>query len=169
MIMQGRAPLRLTRVGLLTIAFAAALVLPGWAAPQDPPPPPPPPAPPVRAQTPPPPPPAPPPARATRQQPPPPPPAVRTALPSRALRVHVEDIGALPADGQELLKTFNADVEAIEREADQKIEARREALVKALEALQDEHTKAGRLDEALAIRNYLRGVGSRLRYFIRRR
>jgi hypothetical protein len=81
----------------------------------------------------------------------------------------VDRIGSLPADGQELAKAFNADVEAIEREADQKIEARRDALVKALEALQDEHTKAGRLDEALAIRNYLRGIGSRAWYPIRRR
>jgi hypothetical protein len=77
---------------------------------------------------------------------------------------------SLPADGQELLKGFNADVDAIQREADQKTAARREALVKELEALQAEHTKAGRLDEAIAIRDFLRAglPGSYFRYVIRR-
>jgi hypothetical protein len=61
----------------------------------------------------------------------------------------------LPADGQDLVKAFQADVDAIQREAEQKSNARRDELIKALQALQEEHTKAGRLDQAVAIRDYL--------------
>jgi len=171
MIMQGRAPLRLTKAGLLGLVFAAALVLPGWAASQDPLPPPPPSPPPASAQTPKPPPPllpAPGSVQTPKPPPPPPPPAQRAArrqlpprlvLPpspsGRKLQVRI-DRTDLPADGVELLQAFHSDVDAIQQEADQKVAARREALVKALEALQDEHTKAGRLDEAIKIRDYLR-------------
>ena len=168
MIMQGRAPLRLTRVGLLSLAFAAALVLPGWAAPQGVPPPPPPAAPPqrVETQTPPPPPPAPATTlrRATRQDPPPPPPPppaapqrIRVAKTAPDGKGYWVTIGpeTLPADGQNLVKTFHDDLDAIQREAEQKSTARRDELIKALQALQEEHTKAGRLDQAIAIRDYL--------------
>jgi hypothetical protein len=72
----------------------------------------------------------------------------------RNLTVRVQP--PLPDGGQQLLDGFTSDREAIQREADQKIQARREALVKAFEALQEEYTKAGKLDEAIAIRNYLR-------------
>ena len=65
----------------------------------------------------------------------------------------------LPAEGQSLLKSYEADVDAIYREVDPKIEARRQAAIKALEALQDQYTKAGKLDEAVAIRDYLRAGG----------
>jgi beta-lactamase regulating signal transducer with metallopeptidase domain len=161
MIMQGRAPLRLTRIGLVSLAVAAALVLPAWAAQQDPPPPPPPP--PARVQTP---------------KPPPPPPVpverdqrvrVQPRPPAKTLTVRINP--NLPADVQELVRGFEAEVDAIQREADQKIAARRESLVKTLEARQDEHTKAGRLDEALAIRDYLRsGLSDRtVRGIIRRK
>jgi hypothetical protein len=79
----------------------------------------------------------------------------------------------LPADGQELAKKFEADRDAIEQEADKKIEARRADLVKALQALQEQYTKAGKLDEAVAIRDYIKSgaatssLNSRIR-FIRR-
>lgn len=62
---------------------------------------------------------------------------------------------SLPADGQDLVKAFHADVDAIQREAEQKSNARRDELIKALQGLQEEHTKAGRLDQAIAIRDYL--------------
>jgi len=75
----------------------------------------------------------------------------------------------LPADGQELLKKFDADREAIEQEADKKVEARRAEFVKALEALQDQYTKAGKLDEAVAIRDYIKaGAGANLGWIKRR-
>jgi beta-lactamase regulating signal transducer with metallopeptidase domain len=65
----------------------------------------------------------------------------------------------LPAEGQQLVQTYDADVAAIQKEIEQKVEARRQAAVKSLEALQDQLTKAGKLDEALAIRDYLRAGG----------
>lgn len=65
----------------------------------------------------------------------------------------------LPADGQKLIESFKADSKAIREEADRKIDERREAVVKALQSLQEQYTKAGKLDEALAIRDYLRVGG----------
>lgn len=65
----------------------------------------------------------------------------------------------MPADGQELVKGFDAQREAIQKEVDQKIAANRAAVIKALEDLQDKYTKAGKLDEAVAIRDYLRAGG----------
>jgi len=173
MIMQGRTSLRLTRAGLFALGLVAAATLPGWAAAaQDPPPPPPPPVPVVRAI------PAPPPAPvlavpAPRQTPPAPPVPAATAPPPppKPVQVPVAPKAVppvpsklllwthqvrLPEDGQQLVDGFESDREAIEREIEQKIATRREALVKALEALQDQYTKAGKLDEAVAIRDYLR-------------
>jgi hypothetical protein len=65
----------------------------------------------------------------------------------------------LPADGQQLLDAYNTDVTAIQNEIAAKVEARRQAAIKALEALQDQYTKQGKLDEAVAIRDYLRAGG----------
>jgi hypothetical protein len=65
----------------------------------------------------------------------------------------------LPAEGQQLVETFDADVAAIYKEIEPKVEARRQAAIKSLEALQDQLTKAGKLDEAVAIRDYLRAGG----------
>jgi hypothetical protein len=80
---------------------------------------------------------------------------------------------SLPEEGQQLLEALDADLKAIQEEADQKMEARRASAIKALEALQEQYTKAGKLDEAVAIRDYLRagGPGSKLpfaRYVIKR-
>ena len=69
----------------------------------------------------------------------------------------------LPADAQKALKTYEADREAIEREIDTKLEARRVAVTKELEALQERFTKEGKLDEAVAIRDYLRAGGPSLK------
>jgi beta-lactamase regulating signal transducer with metallopeptidase domain len=209
MIMKGRAPLHLTRVGLLSLALMAAVIMPGWAAAsQDPPPPPPRPAvaavpvvaptqtPPLTAPTP-----AtrvqtpravvspspaasiqtpravstPSPAaraQATRQTPPPRPPVrARVLTPPKSLVVYIDRTGDnLPAEGQQLLKGFDADREAIQLEAEQKIEARLQALVKALEEMQEQYTKAGRLDEAVAIRDFLRSglPALKVRYALKR-
>ena len=62
----------------------------------------------------------------------------------------------LPAEGTALVDGFAADREAIEREVAERIEARRLELVASLERLQDEYTKAGKLDEAVAVRDFLR-------------
>jgi beta-lactamase regulating signal transducer with metallopeptidase domain len=196
MIMQGRAPLRLPMVGLVSLALVAAATLPAWATAQDPPPPPP--APVVKPVPPAPAPPAPPapPARVVGAVPsgqaqagravvtptaptqaPAAPSAVRAPRPAVAgqvapapspqggfARPAVAGIGRslatnLPADGQDLVKGFETQRDAIEKEADQKIAAGQEALMKALQDLQDKYAKAGKLDEAVAIRDYIRAGG----------
>lgn len=74
---------------------------------------------------------------------------------------------ALPADGQELFKKFDADRTAIELDADKKVEVRRAEFVKALQALQEQYTKAGKLDEAIAIRDYIKAGGGATPLFVR--
>jgi beta-lactamase regulating signal transducer with metallopeptidase domain len=171
MIMQGRAPVRLSRLALGTLVLAGAMTLPGWAAPQNPPAPPVPPPPPVPVEVVPTPPSPPPPpfardrvtSRQDPQKPPPPPPAppkpvplqVPVLTPPMRYTVHLRP-NNLPADAQDMLATYGSDLEAIQREAEQRAAARRTALIASLEALQAEHTKAGRLDEAVAIRDFLR-------------
>jgi len=85
--------------------------------------------------------------------------------------VYIDRSAELPAEGQQLLQGFEADRDAIQQEADKKIDARREALLKALQDLQDQLAKAGKLDEAVAIRDYLRagGPGGNVRYGLRRK
>ena len=74
-------------------------------------------------------------------------------------RFHGLQVTNLTEDGQKLIQGFEADREAIQKEVDQKIQARREAVIKELERLQDQYAKAGKLDEAVAIRDYLRAGG----------
>ena len=70
---------------------------------------------------------------------------------------------ALPAnlteEGKQLVDSFEKDRAAIEAEVAPKVAARREAAIKSLQALQEQYTKAGKLDEAVAIRDYLRAGG----------
>jgi hypothetical protein len=182
MIMTGRSPLRLPFVGLCALALVALASLPAWATAQQPPPPPPPPQ--AVRSTPPTQPPSPPPAPArtaraqtTRQVPPPPPPApartaVRKIQPPVAIALHRTRIPAnLPAEGKELLDAFTTEQETIQQEADRKAAASREAIVKALQDLQERYTKEGKLDEAVAIRDYLRagGPNSSLHYSLVRK
>ena len=186
MIMKGRAALRLPVSGVLALALLSAATLPTWAAGSQMPTPPTSPVvvavdvPPASAAPPPtqakaivpviqgpPPQPLPPPvyvappvhaeqheiavsiARQTESQPPPPPPPqpVQTVPPPRmkADVFWLTKSKPLPAEGEQLLEAFHRD-----------IEARREALIKELQALQDKYTKAGSLDEAIAIRDFLR-------------
>jgi len=170
MIMKGRAPLRLPLVGSFCLALIAAATLPAWATAQQPPPPPPVPA--VRPAAPPtpaPPPPPPVPARFIRARPvaaaqvPPPPPTPatpRVAAPARArgLTVNLRSTNNLPAEGKQLMDSFDQDVKAIEQEAVRKTDARRESLTRELQALQDQLTKAGKLDEAVAVRDFIRSL-----------
>lgn len=65
----------------------------------------------------------------------------------------------LTADGQKLVTDYSADLDAIQKEMEAKIEARRAAVIQSLQALQDQYTKAGKLDEAIAIRDYLKAGG----------
>jgi hypothetical protein len=192
MIMQGRAPLHLTRAGLLSLALVAAATLPGWAsATQDPPPPPPPPtvpavyptravatpvAPPPSATA--------PRQTARRTQPPSAPPAVppsiatprgqvpvrvQTPVGGRGIDIRVARRDSLPDDGQELVSAFEVEREAIELEARQRVESKRQDAIAALQALQERYTREGKLDEAVALRDYLRaGQPAASGYFVTR-
>ena len=101
---------------------------------------------------------------AQQATPPPPPPTVTATSPPRLNRsetvtlVPKREVAALPAEGQKLLTQFDADREQMQKDLASRIEARRQDLIKQLEALQEQFTKAGKLDEAIAVRNYLRGV-----------
>ena len=97
-----------------------------------------------------------------RRPPPPPPAAPRrqerktvAVPPAKTLTVDLQRT-ALPQDGRQLVEAFNKDRVDIVQEAERKLTERRTALIKELEALQEAHTKAGRLDDAVAIRDYLR-------------
>jgi beta-lactamase regulating signal transducer with metallopeptidase domain len=97
-----------------------------------------------------------------QQTPPTPPSVVTTPRLMRTVdapRLHFAQATSLTEDGQKLVQGFDADREAIQKEVDQKIQARREAVIKELEKLQDQYAKAGKLDEAVAIRDYLRAGG----------
>jgi beta-lactamase regulating signal transducer with metallopeptidase domain len=176
MIMKGRTPLRLPVTGLVTLALAAALTLPAWASDgQQQPPPPPPAAPAVKKPAPPaPPPPAPAPRVKTVAPAPPkvvPPVFLATPIPVRfdgqlqrytwttkdgkAVTLHVNTKN-LPEDARKVVEAGAAEEEAIRASIQQQIEAKHAETVKRLEALQDEYTKAGKLDEAVAIRDFLR-------------
>jgi hypothetical protein len=65
----------------------------------------------------------------------------------------------LPADGRQLVDGYRTERQQIMEEADRRIAERRDAVVKALQDLQEQYTKAGRLDDAVAIRDFLRAGG----------
>lgn len=62
----------------------------------------------------------------------------------------------LPQDVQEVVRQFQQQRAEAERELQQKLARQREEMVQELKKLQDKHTKAGELDEAVAIRDYIR-------------
>jgi choice-of-anchor C domain-containing protein len=62
----------------------------------------------------------------------------------------------LPRDAGKRIKEFEAEAETIRKKADAEIQALREKLLPELEALQESYTKAGKLDEAVAIRGRIR-------------
>ncbi len=66
---------------------------------------------------------------------------------------------ALTDEGQKLVTDYSTDLETIQKEMQAKLAARREAAIQSLQALQDQYTKAGKLDEAVAIRDYLKAGG----------
>ena len=86
-------------------------------------------------------------------------PKVVSVEPAKDVRYTVRLTTKLPPEGQQLVSTYDADVALIYKEIQGKVEARRQAAIKALEALQDQFTKQGKLDEAVAIRDYLKAGG----------
>jgi choice-of-anchor C domain-containing protein len=80
-----------------------------------------------------------------------------------ATRVLADD---LPADAVRRVKQFEDEVAAIRKKADADVSARLDKLIADLEQLKTEHTKAGDLDAALAVRErigQLRAVSERAR------
>jgi choice-of-anchor C domain-containing protein len=64
----------------------------------------------------------------------------------------------LPRDAAKRIKEFEAEVEAIQKKALAEIEAQRDKLIADLQALQETYTKAGKLDEAVAIRDRIKPI-----------
>lgn len=62
----------------------------------------------------------------------------------------------LPSDAAKRIKQFEEEAGAIQKKAEADIKARRDKLIEDLQALQEAYTKAGKLDEAVAIRDRLR-------------
>jgi len=91
--------------------------------------------------------------------------AMTVPVPSRDRVVYVGNMSALPADAQTQVKSYQAERDALQQEIDRKLEAKRADLTKSLQALQESYTKAGKLDEAVAIRDYIRSLsGGRVVY-----
>ena len=78
----------------------------------------------------------------------------------------------LTEEGQKIVEKFSTQREAIQKEVDARVEAERQATIKQLQALQDQYAKAGKLDEAVAIRDFLKAGGpsdgSKMSWVIRR-
>jgi hypothetical protein len=64
----------------------------------------------------------------------------------------------LPGDAKELLADYESDLVAIQKRAEEEKRTRRAALAADLEDLQAKYTKAGDLDQAVAIRDVVRAL-----------
>jgi hypothetical protein len=64
----------------------------------------------------------------------------------------------LPDDAMKLVQKFEQQQADARKEMEARLGAQRDELVKQLQALQDSYTKAGKLDEAVAIRDRIRGL-----------
>lgn len=62
----------------------------------------------------------------------------------------------IPRDAADQIAAFEEDADAIRFEAERRIALERRALAKRLKVLQDQYTRAAKLDEAVAIRDYIR-------------
>lgn len=63
-----------------------------------------------------------------------------------------------PEDAKKVLADLDKDVAAIEAKAQADVKARKAKAAEALKALQDKYTKAGALDEAVAVRDLVRSL-----------
>jgi hypothetical protein len=64
----------------------------------------------------------------------------------------------LPEDARKLVQKFEQQQADARKEMEARLATQRDELVKQLQALQDSYTKAGKLDEAVAIRDRIRGL-----------
>lgn len=67
--------------------------------------------------------------------------------------ISLQGASSLPSDVLDRIREFEADAREIQQKADAKIKARRQQLIRELQVLQDTYTKAGKLDEAVGIRD----------------
>ena len=74
-----------------------------------------------------------------------------------ALAAHAEE---LPPEAAQRFKQFRDAAAAIQRHSEDEIKAQVDAAAKDLQEMQDSYTKAGKLDEAVAIRNTIRQLKS---------
>lgn len=191
MIMRAHVPVRLSRLALCTAGLVAALALPAWAQRQAPaatpqasqPAPRPGPAatsaerpvtPPIPAES---------GAvvqqtrgvRASAAQPVPITPVATTARGDgrtfqAAIPVDVQYVSSdeadLPSDARELVRKFSQTTAQTRREAEEAIARERSGVIEQLQKMQDAETKAGHLDQALAIRARIRVLqsGGRVQY-----
>src|SRR5262249_43256068 len=66
--------------------------------------------------------------------------------------------GEIPAAAQELLKQFEDEAADIEKKTEAELGKRREKMVVELKKVQDELCKEAKLDEAVAVRDLIRGL-----------
>src|SRR5262249_46474505 len=62
----------------------------------------------------------------------------------------------LPPDARRVIDEFDQDARTIRDKANKEVQAAKEKYLKELQKLQETYTKAGKLDEALAIRGQIR-------------
>jgi hypothetical protein len=62
----------------------------------------------------------------------------------------------LPADADRLVRQFEQDAARLREKTEIEVQAQKARLLVALQALQDTYTRAGKLDEAVAIRDQIR-------------
>jgi len=176
MIMRGRAPFRLSRLGYISIALMTVAALPAVAqqsaAPPDP--------------------------RVSLPVEVRPEPAVDQRLQQLGLQIAPEQArsverrpartpeelvalglqrrgtieyqkpAALPDEAKKLIDQFGVDEDKIRQDADAAIAAKRDQTIKQLQAMQDAQTKAGHLDEALTIRSSIRQLEQESRLVVLR-
>lgn len=164
MIMRDRVVLRLSRAAMLSVASLMLAAFPAVAQ-QAPPPPPPAPAPATQQAKPPVPPP--PPARVERRVKMPPPPPLPPPPPVKGDAAQVVRlfrfagpratvVRNLPADAQAVLDRYTQDEADAYKTLEATLAKQREDTIAKLQALQDTFTKAGQLDEAVAVRDQIR-------------
>jgi hypothetical protein len=76
--------------------------------------------------------------------------ALALALPARTADV--------PADARGLIDDFDKETKALKEKADREIKDKRDKLIERLKQLQDTYTRAGKLEEAVAIRDKIKSM-----------
>jgi beta-lactamase regulating signal transducer with metallopeptidase domain len=84
------------------------------------------------------------------------PPAAQTARTRTVAPAAPPAPQGLPNDAEDLLKQFEARQAEVRRTTEATLQQQRRQLIARLQALQDTHTRAGRLDEAVAVRDEVR-------------